>query len=32
MLQNIVVGKLAIGPVNTLNKEIINILTPRRSL
>jgi len=28
MPQNIVVGKVAVGPVNTLDKEIINILTP----
>ena len=32
MLQNIVVGKVAIGPANALNKEIINILTPQIEL
>ena len=32
MLQNIVVGKVAIGPINALDKEIINILTPQAEL
>ena len=32
MLQNTVVGKVAIGPANTLDKEIINILTPQAEL
>ena len=32
MPQNIVVGKAAIGPINALNKEIINILTPQAEL
>jgi hypothetical protein len=32
MLRNIVVGKVAIGPVSTLGKEIINILTPKAEL
>ena len=29
MPRNIVVGKAAIGPINALDKEIINILTPQ---
>jgi len=28
MPQNTVAGKAAIGPLNTLDKEIINVLTP----
>jgi hypothetical protein len=32
MLRNIAVGKAAIGPVNTLDKEIINVLTPQAEL
>jgi len=28
MPRNIVVGKAAIGPLNTSDKEIINVLTP----
>ena len=32
MPRNIVVGKVAIGPVNALDKEIINILTPQIEL
>ena len=32
MLRNIVVGKVAIGPANTLDKETINILTPQAEL
>ena len=32
MLWNIVAGKAAIGPANTLDKEIINILTPQAEL
>ena len=32
MLQNIVIGKAAIGPINALDEEIINILTPQTEL
>ena len=32
MPRNIVVGKVAIGPINALDKEIINILTPQAEL
>ena len=32
MPQNIVVGKAAIGPINALDKETINILTPQAEL
>jgi hypothetical protein len=32
MLWNIVVGKVAIGPVNTSDEEIINVLTPQAEL
>ena len=32
MLRNIAVGKAAMGPVNALDKEIINILTPQAEL
>ena len=32
MPRNIVVGKVAAGPVNALDKEIINILTPQAEL
>ena len=32
MPQNIVVGKVAVGPANALDKEIINILTPQAEL
>ena len=32
MPRNIVVGKAAIGPVNALDKETINILTPQVDL
>ena len=32
MPRNIVVGKAAIGPINALDKEIINILTPQLKL
>ena len=32
MPQNIVVGKVAIGPANALDEEIINILTPQAEL
>ena len=32
MTRNIVVGKVAIGPANALEKEIINILTPQVEL
>ena len=32
MLWNIVAGKVAIGPVNASDKEIINILTPQAEL
>ena len=32
MPQNIAVGKAAIGPANTSDKEIINILTPQAEL
>jgi hypothetical protein len=28
MLRNIVAGKVAVGPLNTLDEEIINVLTP----
>ena len=32
MPRNILVDKAAIGPVNALDKEIINILTPQADL
>ena len=32
MPRNIVVGKVAVGPVNALDEEIINILTPQAEL
>ena len=32
MLRNTVVGKAAVGPVNALDEEIINILTPQVDL
>ena len=32
MPRNTVVGKVAIGPTNALDKEIINILTPQADL
>ena len=32
MPQNTVVGKAAVGPLNTSDKEIINILTPQAEL
>ena len=32
MLRTIVVGKAVIGPLNTLDKEIINVLTPQAEL
>ena len=32
MPRNIVVGKVAVGPANALDKEIINILTPQAEL
>ena len=32
MLRNTVVGKVAVGPINALDKEIINILTPQVEL
>ena len=32
MLQNTVVGKATIGPINALDKEIINVLTPQAEL
>ena len=32
MLRNTAVGKVAIGPVNALDEEIINILTPQTEL
>ena len=32
MPRNTAAGKVAIGPVNTLDKEIINILTPQAEL
>ena len=32
MLQNIVAGKVAARPINVLDKEIINILTPQAEL
>ena len=32
MPQNIVVGKAAVGPVNTLDEETINVLTPYTEL
>ena len=28
MLRNIIAGKVAVGPLNTSNKETINVLTP----
>ena len=32
MLRNIVIGKAAIGPINALDEEIINILNPQAEL
>ena len=32
MLRNIVVGKVAVGPANALDEEIINVLTPQVEL
>ena len=32
MPRNIVAGKVAVGPANTLYKETINILTPQAEL
>ena len=32
MPRNIVVGKVAVGPINALDEEIINILTPQTEL
>ena len=32
MPRNIVVGKVAVGPANALDKEIINVLTPQAEL
>ena len=32
MPRNIVVGKVAIGPINASDKEIINVLTPQAEL
>ena len=32
MPRDIVVGKVAIGPVNALDEEIINVLTPQAEL
>ena len=32
MLRNIVVGKVAVRPINALDKEIINILIPQAEL
>ena len=32
MLRNIAVGKAAAGPINALDEEIINILTPQAEL
>jgi len=32
MPQTIVAGKVAAGPLNTLDKEIINVLTPQAEL
>jgi hypothetical protein len=32
MLRNIAAGKAAAGPLNTLDEEIINVLTPQAEL
>ena len=32
MLRNTTAGKAAIGPLNTLDSEIITVLTPREEL
>ena len=32
MLRNIVVGKAAVGPLNTSNSEIVTVLTPQAEL
>jgi hypothetical protein len=32
MLRNTAAGKAAVGPLNTLDKEIINVLTPQAEL